>query len=65
MKGANQPLDADIYAEELARLAELLLLEVSQENLSALSNQLKLIDELEEDRASRCTADIENGCGLA
>ncbi len=48
MRKPYQPPDSAIYADQLARLAELLRLEISEEDLKALSDQLRVIDALEE-----------------
>ena len=44
----NQPSDPEIKADQLARLAEMLGVEMAREDLAALSNQLHLIDTLEQ-----------------
>ena len=44
----NQPSDPEIKADQLARLAQMLGLEIAAEDLSALSNHLHLIDALEQ-----------------
>ena len=44
----NQPSDPEIKADQLARLAQMLGLEIAPEDLAALSNQLHLIDALEQ-----------------
>ncbi len=44
----NQPSDPEIQADQLARLAQMLGLEIALEDLAALSNQLHLIDALEQ-----------------
>ncbi len=48
MRSTYQPPDSAIYADQLARLAELLRLEISEDDLKALSDQLRKIDALEE-----------------
>jgi hypothetical protein len=48
MLDTNQPSDLEGKAERLARLAEVLRLEITDENLAALANQLRLIDALEQ-----------------
>ena len=48
MLDTNQPTDPEITADQLARLAEMLGVEMAREDLAALSNQLHLIDTLEQ-----------------
>ena len=48
MLNRKQPSDPKAKAEQLARIAELLGLDIDNEDLEALSNQLYLIDALEE-----------------
>lgn len=48
MRSTNQPPDIAMDADQLARLAGLLRLEISEDDLKALSDQLRLIDALEE-----------------
>ena len=48
MRSANQLPDPEIYADQLARLAEMLRLDASAKDLKALSHQLRLIDALEQ-----------------
>ena len=48
MRSRNQLPDPEIYEDQLARLAEMLRLDVSAEDLTALSHQLRLIDALEQ-----------------
>lgn len=48
MPKSKQPADPRAKAEQLARIAELLQLEIDEEDLEALSNQLNLIEALEE-----------------
>lgn len=47
MPNANQTSDVDVKADQLARLAAMLGLEIAPDDLTALSNQLLLIDALE------------------
>ena len=48
MPNAKQPPNQNAKAEQLARVAELLNLEIDDEDLEALSNQLYLMEALEE-----------------
>ena len=48
MLDTNQPTDPEITADQLARLAEMLGVEMAREDLAALSNQLHLIDTLDQ-----------------
>lgn len=48
MQSEKPPLDADKVTEQLTWLAEMLRLDVEEEDLKALSEQLRLIDALEE-----------------
>ena len=48
MLDTNQPSDPEITADQLARLAEMLGVEMAREDLAALSNQLHLIDTLDQ-----------------
>lgn len=48
MPNRTQPSSQNAKAEQLARIAELLHLEIDDEDLEALSNQLYLMDALEE-----------------
>lgn len=48
MRSTNQPPDSALDADLLVRLAELLGLDIAEDDLKALSNQLQLIDALEE-----------------
>ena len=48
MLDTNQPTDPEITADQLARLAEMLGVEIAREDLAALSNQLHLIDTLDQ-----------------
>lgn len=48
MLNRKQPSDPNARAEQLGRIAELLRLEIDEEDLEALSNQLYLMDALEE-----------------
>lgn len=48
MTKSKQPADPNAKAEQLARIADLLHLEIDEEDLEALSNQLNLMDALEE-----------------
>lgn len=48
MRSTNQPSDSASDADQLAKLAELLRLDISEDDLKALSKQLQLIDALEE-----------------
>ena len=48
MRRPYQPPDAAIDADQLARLAELLRLEIAEDDLKALADQLRKIDALEE-----------------
>ncbi len=57
MPRANQALDPDNDSEALAELARRLRLTVTPEDLTALAQQLQVIDELEE-KALQDTAPI-------
>ena len=48
MLDTNQPSDPEITADQLARLAQMLGVEMAREDLAALSNQLHLIDTLDQ-----------------
>lgn len=48
MLDTKQPSDPNAKAAQLARIAELLSLDIDDEDLEALSNQLYLMDALEE-----------------
>ena len=48
MPHTNQPSDPEIKADQLARLAQMLGVEIAPEDLAALSNHLHLIDTLEQ-----------------
>ena len=48
MPNTKQPSVPNAKAEQLARIAELLRLEIDEEDLEALANQLHLLDALEE-----------------
>ena len=48
MPNTKQPSDPKAKAEQLARIAELLRLEIDEEDLEALANQLHVLDALEE-----------------
>ena len=48
MLDTNQPTDPEITADQLAWLAQMLDVEIAPEDLAALSNQLHLIDTLEQ-----------------
>ncbi len=48
MQYTNQPSDPEIKADQLARLAKMLGVEIASEDLAALSNHLHLIDTLEQ-----------------
>lgn len=48
MLDTKQPSDPKAKAEQLSRIAELLSLDIDDEDLEALSNQLYLMDALEE-----------------
>ncbi|MDE2637838.1 MAG: hypothetical protein OXI30_15855 [Chloroflexota bacterium] len=48
MPNTKQPSDPKAKADQLARIVELLRLEINEEDLEALSNQLYLMDALEE-----------------
>lgn len=48
MRSTNQPPDSAMDPDQLAKLAELLGLDIAEDDLKALSNQLQLIDALEE-----------------
>ena len=47
MRDDNQPQDPDNRGDQLARLAEMLRLEVKPEDLAALADQLRTLEELE------------------
>ena len=47
MRNTKQPPDADQAADQLAKLAEMLRLDIADEQLAALARQLRRIDELE------------------
>ncbi len=46
----NETPDPEIKAEQLARLAQILDVEIAPEELAALSNQLHLLDDLEQSK---------------
>ncbi|MCY3778912.1 MAG: hypothetical protein OXG78_01260 [Chloroflexi bacterium] len=48
MSEGNQPSDSNNDVEQLRRLAEMLGLDIAPEELAALSNQLGLIESLEQ-----------------
>lgn len=48
MPNSKQPSDQKAKSDQLARIAESLHLEIDEEDLKALSNQLNLLDALEE-----------------
>ena len=47
MSNLKQPSDPNVYADRLARIAELLSLEIEEEDLAALGKQLRVIEALE------------------
>lgn len=47
MRNTKESPDADQAARQLAKLAEMLRLEIAEEQLAALATQLRRIDELE------------------
>lgn len=48
MSSAKQPSDPAVSAEDLARLAEMLGLEIPPETLASLSTQLGVVEALEQ-----------------